>query len=285
MDNIVDVLQRLGFGEYEARAYVALLGKSDLNGYELARASSLPRANVYSVLARLEERGAVRRLDTPSGARYSAVPPSELTGTLDRKFNRDLEAARRSLQEMSAPTEREPVWNTAGYEVLLEQARTLIETASESLLLALCPQEAEALAPSTAGAEARGVRVVTLCLEACPHDCGHCRGRTYRYRTAPEHPTRWLMIVAGGEEMLAGEISARSDATAVRTRQRLLVQMAAGYILNSIALTVVVEHLGDDLRAFLPAPVISGLGDLAPDTFTGGGLEQLRHIAGLMENE
>jgi hypothetical protein len=29
MDNIVDVLQRLGFGEYEARAYVALLGKSE----------------------------------------------------------------------------------------------------------------------------------------------------------------------------------------------------------------------------------------------------------------
>ena len=81
MAEIMEVLQALGFGEYEARAYVALLKHSPLNGYELAKDSGLPRANVYSVLGRLEERGAVVRLDTPSGTRYSAIPPSELMGS------------------------------------------------------------------------------------------------------------------------------------------------------------------------------------------------------------
>src|SRR5262245_66664186 len=62
MTDAAALLQELGFSEYEARAYVALLQRSPLNGYELAKASGLPRANGYSVLRTLEDRGAgVRR--------------------------------------------------------------------------------------------------------------------------------------------------------------------------------------------------------------------------------
>jgi sugar-specific transcriptional regulator TrmB len=77
MEDIVASLQRLGFGEYEAKAYIALLQRSPLTGYELAKVSGLPRANVYAVLPKLEEKGAVLRVDTPAGPRYSPVPPLE----------------------------------------------------------------------------------------------------------------------------------------------------------------------------------------------------------------
>lgn len=51
------LVQRLGFGGHEARAYLALLPCAQMTGYELARALGVPRANVYDVLPRLEERG------------------------------------------------------------------------------------------------------------------------------------------------------------------------------------------------------------------------------------
>ena len=79
MNDAISLLRQLGFGEYEAKAYAALLQRHPLNGYELARASGIPRANVYAVLERLEERGAVLRVETPEGTRYSPVPPDELT--------------------------------------------------------------------------------------------------------------------------------------------------------------------------------------------------------------
>ena len=79
MADITVLLQQLGFSEYEARAYLALLQRNPLNGYELAKVSGLPRANVYAVLQKLEDRGAVVRLDMPSGARYAPVTPTELT--------------------------------------------------------------------------------------------------------------------------------------------------------------------------------------------------------------
>lgn len=44
MPESVALLRQLGFAEYEARSYLALLRQSPLNGYEPARASGVSRA-------------------------------------------------------------------------------------------------------------------------------------------------------------------------------------------------------------------------------------------------
>jgi sugar-specific transcriptional regulator TrmB len=145
MPKAAALLQELGFSDYEARAYVALLQRSPLNGYELAKASGLPRANVYSVLQKLEERGAVVRHDSPSGVRYAPVPPAALTGRLGNRYQSILDAAQRSLDELSSPAEHEYVWNARGYSVLLEQARELVGQMKQRALVAIWPEEARLL--------------------------------------------------------------------------------------------------------------------------------------------
>jgi len=168
MEKVLKQLQRLGFGAYEARAYVAMIPRQPLNGYELAKVSGVPRANIYAVLRKLEERGAVVRLETSSGARYAPVPPKELVKRFSDRFEEALQATQRSLEKIAGPAEHEYVWNARGYSVLLEEARAMVEATQTSLLVALWHQEAQALAGNLARAEARGVDVTTLCLEACP---------------------------------------------------------------------------------------------------------------------
>lgn len=267
---IIQVLQRLGFGDYEARGYVALLQRSPLNGYELAKASGLPRANVYSVLDKLEERGAVVRLDTPSGTRYSAVPPSELVGHIGSRFSKNLDAAQRMLEEMAAPPEYEYVWNARGYESLLDHARTIIDSAQRRLLVATWTQEAHALAGNLAAAEERGVEVTTLCLRACAAECGGCRGAIFRYRLAPEYGSRWLVLVQDETEALAGEVGHGDEAFTVRTRQRLLVELSAWYIRHSIALAGVVSDLGEQLPDLLSPQTLTSLASLGPGGYRQG---------------
>ena len=65
-------LQELGFSQYEAQAYIALLQKNPLNGYELAKASGIPRAQY---LCRLTEAGRVRRGDAPDGSGRHPICP------------------------------------------------------------------------------------------------------------------------------------------------------------------------------------------------------------------
>src|SRR5512145_1214305 len=174
MESTAQLLQKLGFGAYEAQAYVALLQNVPLNGYELAKASGLPRPNVYNVLRKLEERGAVIRLETSAGTRYAAVSPKELMQKLGDRFHEALEATQRSLEEVSGPVAHEHVWNIRGYAAMLEEAHAVIDEAQEHLLVALWHYEALRLAGHLSRAEARGVAITTLCMEGCAQPCPGC---------------------------------------------------------------------------------------------------------------
>ena len=65
-------IKAIGFGEYEARAYCALLAQSPANGYQISVHSGVPRAKVYEVLDRLVFRGAAVRVETAVTGRPSA---------------------------------------------------------------------------------------------------------------------------------------------------------------------------------------------------------------------
>jgi predicted transcriptional regulator len=277
MKDSVQVLQKIGFGDYEARAYVGLLQRSPMTGYELAKITGIPRANVYEVLPRLEERGAVVRLDSPSGARYSAVPPSELMPRLAGRFNDNLAAAEKVLMDPVSTLDQDYAWNVESYPSVVDHARTLVDAAESELLVALWPQESALLASYLSKAEARGVAITTLCLAGCVRECGDCQGSIYRYRLSPE-VSRWLIVAIDGKEMLAGEIDTQGNAYAVRTTHKLLVELAGWYVRNSVALATLVSDLGDQLPNLLSPGAASVLASLGPSPLAGGWLHYMREV-------
>jgi sugar-specific transcriptional regulator TrmB len=279
-------MQKLGFSRYEAQAYVALLRKNPMNGYELAKASGIPRPNIYPVLRKLEEAGAVLRLETPGGARYEPVAAEELLSTMKHRYQHSIDEAAEGLRELVCPAEGESVLNLRGYAPLIEQARALIERSKDQLLLSIWPQEAVLLRETIAQAQARGVRITTLCLRGCPQPCPACQGDVFRYAIAPGQDARWLVLVADESELLAGEIpSGGEDETstgAVRTRQPMLVNLTGSYIQNSIALASILSGLGSQVEQGLDARSLAAINRLRPLHGEGPWLEHLRqrlHIA------
>jgi sugar-specific transcriptional regulator TrmB len=257
------LLQELGFSEYEARAYVALLQRSPLNGYELAKASGVPRPNIYAVLQKLEERNIVVRLDAPTGVRYAPVPPDELTRRLGQRFHHILEAATHSLEAVASPAERDYIWNIQGYAAVVEHAQALIDNAQNEALLAVWQPESQALGETTARAAGRNVAINTLCLQVCPQDCDDCRGKIYRYRVATNRESRWLIVTRDGREMLVGDITPEC-ATAMRTRQTHLIEMAGWYIRHSVGLAAVLGDLNGNEQYFLKPETQELLRGLGP---------------------
>lgn len=276
---IVRALQQLGFAEYEARAYVALVQRSPLNGYELAKASGIPRANVYGVLERLGARRAVVRLDETGGTRYAPVPPAELMRRLGGEFQDVAAETSRALEALEATAEHQPVWNVRGYAALLDHARAAVRATTQSALLAVWPHEAAALRADVADADERGVKITTLCLARCEHECGGCRGDVYRYRATADTAPRRLVVVADGAEAVAGDISG-DDTHSVRTRQPLVVDLCSSAVRGSIALASIVSDLGTDLDETLSPRTRAALEAAAP---AGGGddfIDRLRALQG-----
>ncbi|HEY0395240.1 MAG TPA: helix-turn-helix domain-containing protein [Candidatus Elarobacter sp.] len=248
---VVPALQRLGFAEYEARAYVALVQGGPSNGYELAKASGVPRANVYGVLDRLAARRAVLRVDEPGGTRYAAVPPAELMRRLGDEFRGVADAAGTALEALEAASEHAPVVNLRGYPALLDQARAAIGGAARTLLLAVWRPEATSLAHDVARAADRNVAITTLCMTACEELCGGCRGDVYRFRAARDDAPRRFVALADDCDVVAGEVDVRGDAQAIRTRGSVLVDVCRAAVRTSIALAATVADLGPQAETVL----------------------------------
>lgn len=283
--DVIEQLQQLGFSQYEAQAYVALLQENPLNGYELAKASGVPRANIYRVLQKLEEAGAVMRLTAEEGTRYAPVPAEELLMKQKRRFEQTIETASAGLQQIASPPQLESVLNVRGYSALLDQAETLLSQTKQHLLLSVWPEEAMALAAPMQQAADRGVNITTLCLRGCPEPCPACRGSVFRYALAPVRDTRWLVVVSDEDELVAGEIhspagseSPAGESTSVRTRQRMLVNLTSSYIQNSIALATILTHFGKRLNDELDVETLAALNRLRPLDNQGTWLETMQQM-------
>lgn len=281
MNTAIEHLQQLGFTQYEAQAYVSLLAHSPANGYELAKASGIPRANIYAVLSKLEEKGAVLRVDNPAGTQYAPVEPDELLAHLKQHFQGSLELADRALKDIQCCDRQETILNTHGYPVLLDHARTMIAAARQNLSLGIWPDEAQALSSEVQQAHDRGVHITTLCLAGCAKPCGGCQGNLHRYPLAPNASARWLVLVPDGEEVLAGEIQPQENTHAVRTRQKMLVNLAAGYIRHSIALAAILDNLDDRLETLLDTNTKNALASLHAQ---GDWFEEMRTLIHAKEN-
>ena len=240
----VPELQALGFTEYEAKAYVALLQAGPLTGYQVAKASGIPRPNVYPLLERLEQRGALTRVETEGRVRYRAVPAADMLRDISRNFSSQLDRAQDALAALRQPAVPEYVRSLQGYEVVLGASESLIAATNQELLLALGPTESSRLASTIDKAHRRGVRVSTLCIEGCARECGNCCGRVYRYPIASDFESRWLVIASDERELLVGQVASNGKASAALTRLEGIVAVGSQYVRNTVALAELARIVG-----------------------------------------
>ena len=275
----VEHLQAVGFNESEALAYATLVQRGPMTGYQLARASGIARPNVYGVIDRLEKRGAVTRIGVGDGVKYAALPAAEMLARLSSEVDGHISAAQDAFARMGSEPGREYIWNIEGYDAVLARAETIVAGAKERLLIGIWSNESARLAEAVKHAQARGVEVVTLCVQGCAAECGGCQGDVYRYRVAGEGASRWLMIVADDRQVLMGEVAPGGDAHAAHTALSMIVAVAAQYLRNTIAAAEIVRSLGPKLPKLLDpeaARAVSGT-RLAADS-GGSWLKQLTAI-------
>lgn len=157
-DDLVASLGQLGFSQYEARAYCALLGRAPINGHEVAKASGVPPSKIYETLNRLVEKGAalVQRSEPVT---YAASPPSDVLRTARLKFEQALQTAEQGLARIPETAETGQVWSLRQRDAVLAACGTRIAGAKRSLFAALWDDELQVLGPLLEAASQVGVDV------------------------------------------------------------------------------------------------------------------------------
>jgi sugar-specific transcriptional regulator TrmB len=102
-------LTQLGLTTYEAKAYVALLGRDSFTAAQVSRQAGLPRQRIYDVLGSLVEKG-LASARPGSVVKYAAVSPELAIDRLVAERRRQLEDLERAAAR--AVTELQPAYRT-----------------------------------------------------------------------------------------------------------------------------------------------------------------------------
>lgn len=161
MSDLVDTLRGLGFTDYEAQAYIALLRESPVTAYQVGKHTGLPRANVYAALETLAKKGAAQPV-TENPIRYVPVRPEVLFPRMQTGFEAQCRRAAEMLAEIDRPDHQEHVWSLRGTEAIHGKIASMIESASQHVWIKAHERLLRTHRPALLAAAESGIQVILI---------------------------------------------------------------------------------------------------------------------------
>jgi HTH-type transcriptional regulator, sugar sensing transcriptional regulator len=214
-EEIRKLLADLGFTDYEAKAYLALLREAPSTGYAVARSSGVPRAKIYEVLEGLVARGDAR-ISRGEPTMYSPRPPVELVASRRQRLEESLDAVGRALEGYAASREPDDlIWDIRGDEEIFFRIREVIGRAESQILLQVWGSDASRIRESLAEASGRGVAIDVVAYG----DPGLPFAKVRLHEPGAEeieaeYGGRWAILSVDGREIVAGIVSMGAESRA-----------------------------------------------------------------------
>ncbi|GIV99031.1 TrmB family transcriptional regulator [Roseiflexus sp.] len=246
--DVLEQLTTLGFTEYEAKVYLALLQEHPATGYQIGKLAGVPRSMVYEALGRLEARGAVLKSFDEKATLYRPVSPDILLDRYEQRVRQRVADLRSSLAPLYRRHDEGRLWTFSGRREALHYAREMIERAHIELLLVLTDDDVAELREALTAAHARGVRLGVILTGNAPFDLGQVV-RHPHLETTLHQMEETLMIVADDRECLIASGHATTSATV--TTNPNLVSLAHQFVWMELFAQRIFARLGEDLLARL----------------------------------
>jgi HTH-type transcriptional regulator, sugar sensing transcriptional regulator len=242
-------LTAIGFTEYEAKVYLALLAENPANGYQVSKRSGVPRSMVYEALGRLEARGAVLKKEDRRATLYRPVPPDVLLDHYEKEHQRTLETLRTGLRSVYETQFEDDFWTISGAASVLSFAGQIIDSAKHELMLVLDDPEIETLGERLEAASDRGVHIHTLLIGTQTLECAEQSAHHPPLESEMHELTQTLVIVVDQKQVLIA--SKNTDMSAAITNNRNLVLIAHQFVWMELFTQRINAQLGPELLARL----------------------------------
>jgi Cd2+/Zn2+-exporting ATPase len=242
--DILENLMAIGFTEYEARVYIALLSENPATGYQLSKQSGVPRSMVYEALGRLHTRSAVLKSGDRRATLFRPVPPSVLLDRYEAQQRGLVQGLRESLEDSYNTAEEDHLWSFKGRDTVMVYAGQMIESASGELMLVVADSHLEDLGNKIKTACEKGVEVSTLLTGEGDLECGQVAHHP-PLESELQELTAMLVIVADESECLIAETE--REMTGTITTNRNLVLIARQFVWMELFAQRIYERLGANL--------------------------------------
>jgi len=243
--DLIGDLGKIGFSEYEAKAYVALLRENPITGYQLAKLSGVPRSMIYEVLGKLVARGAAMTLRKEASTLYAPVSAAEFFDQLHREHEDLVTSLKGDLASLSSTSDLDYVWNIEGHDNIMAKAEEMIGRAGERIYLSLLPEVFPSLQAMLIQAIGRGVRVVVYSTSGLDLPGGRVVVAPWPGQAQEHVEGLWLILAIDGQEVLIGEMLTENRARASWTGSPLFVFVTEHHMRTDLYLPQILALLDD----------------------------------------
>ena len=220
--DLLSGLGDLGFTEYEAKIYLALLRENPTNGYQLSKKTGVPRSMVYEALGRLHARGAVLKSGAERSTIYRPLPPEELLDRYDRQHQQLISGLRDNLLSLYDSNNEESLWTISGREASFAYASKMIANSKNEVYLVLDDTALEQLRSEIISAGERGNKIGVLLTGTDELNCGQVS-----YHPPAESELQGLdnmvVVVVDGKECLIADMNHEMTTTVTSSRNLVLI--------------------------------------------------------------
>jgi sugar-specific transcriptional regulator TrmB len=252
MESLLPSFTKLGLTTFEARAYLSLLQKGNVTGYELSKASGIPSSKIYSVLNHLVGKDLIVPLEAHP-VRYLPRTPEETVEKLAKEFGETFSFLKKRLGRLHKRPDREEIVarNILGKKEIFRKAREIIHGTKHSLYLALWKEEWRYIQAALKRIHNQGIKIYVVAYGPVPGRLGKI------YQHAPsdlpfrERRERRFVLVSDDQKALFANFSLEDSEKAVWTENKGLGLLVRDFIIHEIYIVKIREAFpGEIVKAF-----------------------------------
>jgi len=247
MQQIINMLREMGFGQYEARAYLALLQQSNITGYELAKNSGIPGSKIYAVLNKLVAKELIIPVNT-NPKKYLPLPPEEIFSRFKQEYLQTVNSLTKKLNRIYSEDEiaSSHIWNLTEHKVIMDKLRDCIAEATDKIYLSIWDEELDEIAPALGKAQQNGaaISIVHFGKKSLGLGTEYYHGGEHHIRLA--RGGRRVTLIIDDCKVILANFREDDSCDAAWTANSSLVLLAKDYIIHDIYTIRIQEKFGKD---------------------------------------
>ncbi|WZL72337.1 helix-turn-helix domain-containing protein [Clostridiaceae bacterium 35-E11] len=240
---IIEDMKKLGFSEYEVKAYLKLLETYPVNGYTLSKNSGIPRSRIYEVLESLKGKQMVFEQIEGDTTLYHPLEPKLLINKLKAHYKNILDNVDQYTQKAYV---EEICYNklmvVEGRKNIIAFLNLRIKDAKKRIALSIWEEEIKDISQSLDEAIHRGVTIKGIYFgKNNPYQQLVTHRRVERYLA--EKKERYMTVTIDGEHALYGVISRGEESKVTWTKDPGFVDMGEDYICHDLMVNLYANKL------------------------------------------
>lgn len=250
MVELIAQLKELGFTEYEAKAYIALVQNSHVSAYQVSKNSGIPRSRIYDILDVLVEKGLVLKEETADQTIYSSIPVAVFLQQIQQRWQSNFTSISDQLEKLEVKEQEaeHKVVTLKGKEAIVNYCQSLLKKAQKKVILSMWEDMYGELR-ETIHEVAQHIPVHGITLNVVENVPSIDQHRTTQYTRKTSTP-HWFILSVDGQEMIYGHSPANHE-TAFITNDPVHIYLLEDYIWHDVLVNRLLKRDDTELEEWI----------------------------------